>query len=128
MKVLFDTHTFLWWITENSRLSATVQNIICDRNNQLFFSAASGWEIATKAQLGKLQIASSPIKFISDQLALNAIESLPIQLNHTLQIYNLPKHHKDPFDRILVAQSQLEDLPIMTLDPQIARYSVQVIW
>ena len=91
-------------------------------------SAASGWEIAIKAQLGKLQLPDNLERYIADQLPLNGFESLPIQLRHALHVYTLPNLHHDPFDRILVAQSQMEQLPILTLDPQIARYGVDVIW
>jgi PIN domain nuclease of toxin-antitoxin system len=128
MKVLFDTHTFIWWITDSSRLSSTVRDIVSDGSNQLFFSAASGWEIAIKAQLGKLQLPNTPQQFIMEQLLVNSIESLPIQLSHALGIYNLPNHHKDPFDRMLVAQSQIENLPILSLDPLIAQYKVNIVW
>lgn len=93
MRVLFDTHTFLWWITDSSRLSSTVREIISDANNKLFFSAASGWEIAIKAQLGKLLLAKIPEQFISEQLLINSIESLPIQLNYAVGVYHLPNYH-----------------------------------
>jgi PIN domain nuclease of toxin-antitoxin system len=127
MRVLFDTHAFLWWIEDDLRLSSTVKEIIGDRSNELFFSAASGWEIAIKAKTGKLSISDIPEKFVMEQLAINAVTILPIQISHALHIYNLPNHHRDPFDRILIAQSQLENLPIMTVDAQIARYSVETI-
>jgi PIN domain nuclease of toxin-antitoxin system len=102
--------------------------IIADRSNKILFSVASGWEIAIKAQLGKLQISGQPEPFIAQQLAINLFEVLPIQLNHALQTYHLPNHHKDPFDRILVAQSQVENLPILTVDPKLTQYGVNVIW
>ena len=128
MKVLLDTHAFLWWITDDARLSSRVRELTGDSTNTLFLSAASGWEIAIKAQLGKLQLPENLERYIADQLSLNGFESLPIQLRHALHIYTLPDLHRDPFDRILVAQSQLEQLPILTVDPQIARYGVDVIW
>ena len=128
MRALLDTHALLWWVTNNPQFSPTVQAIIADRNNQLFFSAASGWEIAIKAQLGKLVLPSQPEQYIANQLALNLFEVLPIQLSHALQTYYLPNHHKDPFDRILVAQSQFENLPILTSDSRIAQYRVSTIW
>lgn len=128
MRGLLDTHTFLWWVTNQPQLSERVKLILSDRNNQIFFSAASGWEIAIKAQLGKLEIPNEPEAFIADQLELNSFQILPIELKHTLHIYHLPIHHKDPFDRILIAQSQVEKLPLLTLDPQIMRYEVDIIW
>ncbi len=128
MRALLDTHTFLWWITDDSKLSPHVRKIISNGDNQLFFSSASGWEIAIKAQLGRIQLPDKPETIVSEQLLLNAIQSLPIQINHALHIYNLPLHHRDPFDRMLVAQAQLEDLTILTADSQIARYQVKVAW
>ena len=128
MRVLLDTHTFLSWVSNSSQLSARAHEILADGTNDLFLSSASGWEIAIKAQLGKLQLPSAPERFVPEQLALNAMESLPIHLSHALHVYNLPPKHRDPFDRILVAQSRLERMPIITLDPQIAQYDVTVIW
>jgi PIN domain nuclease of toxin-antitoxin system len=128
MKVLLDTHTFLWWITDNPKLSSHVSKIIGDGRNELFLSAASGWEIAIKAKLGRIKIPDKPEQFVSEQMVANAIQGLPIQISHALHIYNLPYHHRDPFDRMLVAQAQLEGLPILTDDPQISQYPVKVIW
>jgi PIN domain nuclease of toxin-antitoxin system len=128
MRALLDTHTFLWWISDNPHLSPRVREIIGNGENELFLSAASGWEMAIKAGLGRLQLPPNLEHFILEQMALNAIESLPAQMSHALHVYKLPAHHRDPFDRMLIAQAQLENLPILTVDPQIARYSVKVIW
>lgn len=128
MRVLLDTHVFLWWITDDPRLSKQAREIISDGKNLLFFSAASGWEIAIKAKLGKLSVPDNLEAFIIEQLAENAITPLPVRLSHALHVYNLPVHHRDPFDRILIAQAQVEDLPILTGDPAIAQYPVEVIW
>lgn len=131
MRVLLDTHTFLWWIDNDSRLSAQVDAIIRNGANEVLFSTASSWEIAIKAQLGKLALPTNSAtleQFIIDQLSKNHFSILPIQLNHTLQVYRLPLHHRDPFDRILVAQSQVENVPLLTDDPLIRQYNTQVIW
>ncbi|NIO05577.1 MAG: PIN domain-containing protein [Proteobacteria bacterium] len=128
MKALLDTHTFLWWITDSPKLSSRVREIIGDGNNDLFLSAASGWEIAVKVQLGKLKLPDSPERFIPEQLRINNIKSLPIEMSHALQISSLPNRHRDPFDRVLVVQAQLEGLPILTADPLIAQYQLEVIW
>lgn len=128
MRALLDTHTFLWWITDDPRLSPRARRIIENGENHLFLSAASGWEMAIKAKLGRLQLPGDLERFIIEQLSLNAIESLPIQMAHALHVYRLPDHHRDPFDRLLIAQAQLENLPILTADPQIARYLVKTIW
>jgi len=128
MKVLLDTHTFLWWITDDDRLSSTAREIITNGDNELFLSAATGWEISIKAQLGRIKLPKEPHSFIAEQLRLNSIQSLPIHMSHALHIYSLPNHHRDPFDRMIIAQAQLEDLPILTMDSQIARYQIKVIW
>ncbi len=128
MKALLDTHAFLWWVTEDSRLSSTARNIITDSANQLFLSTASAWEIVIKARLGKLTLPEPPEIYIPNRLKVNRFESLSIDLIHALQVVNLPDLHKDPFDRIIIAQSQVEKMPILTLDSQIKRYSVDIIW
>ncbi|MBS3975547.1 MAG: type II toxin-antitoxin system VapC family toxin [Syntrophomonadaceae bacterium] len=128
MKVLLDTHAFLWWVVDSSDLSPRAREVISDGENQLFLSAASGWEIAIKTRLGKLRLPGHLDAFISEQLATNFIDVLPVSMHHALYTYTLPEHHRDPFDRMLVAQAKLENLPIVTADPQIASYPVQVIW
>jgi PIN domain nuclease of toxin-antitoxin system len=128
VKVLLDTHAFLWWITDDPRLSSRAREIMSQGSTALFLSAASGWEIAIKAQLNRLRLPDNPQRFILEQLAANAIAGLPVQISHALQVYALPLLHRDPFDRLLVAQSQLEGMPLLTADAQIARYEVTVIW
>lgn len=128
MRFLLDTHAFLWWITDDIQMPAQVREIISDEGNELFLSVASCWEIAIKAQLGKLQIAENPETYIPDQMQRNAIQGLPIQTSHALHVFNLPYHHRDPFDRMLVSQAQLENLPIITSDSLIAQYNIQTIW
>jgi PIN domain nuclease of toxin-antitoxin system len=128
MRLLLDTHTFLWWIADDPRLSKKACEVIGDGKNQLFLSAASGWEIAVKARLGRLQMPDDLEHFILEQTALNAIENLPVILSHALHVYTLPDYHRDPFDRLLISQAQLEGLPILTADPQISQYSVEVVW
>jgi PIN domain nuclease of toxin-antitoxin system len=134
VRALLDTHAFLWWITDDPRLSPRAREVLHDRDNDLYFSAASGWEIAIKAQMGRLRLveqrdpAQSLAQFVVEQLSLNTIAALPIQLRHALHVYTLPSHHRDPFDRMLVSQSQIEGLPILTADAQIVQYAVDVIW
>jgi PIN domain nuclease of toxin-antitoxin system len=128
MKALLDTHVLLWWLTDAPQLPPHVRELLSDGDNELYFSAASCWEIAIKAGLGKIKLPAKPEIFIANQLAANAIQSLPIAASHALHVFNLPNLHRDPFDRILVAQSQLEGLPIITSDTIIARYKVKTIW
>lgn len=123
-----DTHVFLWWINDDPQLPSYARKIIADGKNELLFSAASCWEIAIKAHLGKLILPDKPDIFISDQLAINSIETLPILASHALNVFNLPYHHRDPFDRIIVSQAQLEGLPVITSDGLISKYKVKTIW
>ena len=128
MKFLLDTHTFLWWITGDAQLSERSKEIIGDSDNQIFLSAASGWEIAIKSRIGRLQIPRPISGFISEQMAENAVDNLSITMSHALQVSDLPDHHRDPFDRLLISQSQIENMPILSVDPLIKKYDVQVIW
>jgi len=128
VRVLLDTHTFLWWIADSPQLSDVARDAIADERTQPIFSVVSGWEIAIKAGVGKLEIPDSPEKFLSEQLSRNDVEILPIYLRHALRVYDLPDHHKDPFDRLLVAQAVLEKLPILSADPEISRYPVETVW
>jgi len=128
VRALLDTQASLWWITDSELLSLRAREVIAGSGSELFFSAASAWEIAIKAQRGRLQLPDRPERFSPEQLSLNAFDPLPVELSHALQVYHLPDHHRDPFDRLLVAQSQLEDLPILTADPRFSKYDVQVIW
>lgn len=128
MRALLDTYTFLWWVDNDVRLSAYARQFISDGANELFFSVASSWEIAIKAQLGKLTLPTDLERFFIEQLAQNHLIAMPIHLHHTLGVYRLPPLHRDPFDRILIAQSRAEDLPILTADPLIRQYNAHTIW
>ncbi len=128
MKALLDTHTFLWWITDDPQLSPEAQEIIKNVENTIYLSAASGWEIAIKARLGKIKLPENFKVFLFEQMSINSILELPVKMNHALHTFVLPNYHRDPFDRLLVSQSQLEILPIITADPQITRYKVKTIW
>ncbi len=128
MKVLLDTHAFLWWIMDDPRLSATAREIIREGHNELYFSAASGWEIAIKVSLGRLDLRRPPSRFVPEQMARNRIESLPVEMSHALAVGLLPHHHRDPFDRLLGVQSRAQNLPILSSDPMLRRYDAEVLW
>lgn len=128
MKFLLDTHTFLWWITDSEHLSQTAQDMISDSSNELFWSAASSWEVAIKYNLGRLRLPEAPGLFIPTELARNRIESLPIIDEHSFRAGQLPIHHRDPFDRMLIAQAQIEEMKIISNDHQIGLYDVNVTW
>jgi len=99
-----------------------------DERNEPIFSAVSGWEIATKVGLKKLELPDSPERFVSEQVLRNDFEVLPLHLRHALRVHGLPDHHRDPFDRLLVAQAIVEDFAIVTADPLVARYPVETVW
>ncbi len=128
MKFLLDTHVFLWWITESPKLSPRATEIISDGENEIYISAASGWEIAIKAKLGRLDMPEHPEDYIPEQIRRNGFLVLPISMDHALFVFNLPDYHKDPFDRLLISQGLLEGLPILSADAEIGRYNLQVVW
>lgn len=128
MRILLDTHAFLWWIADDQRLSQRSIELISDGNNELLFSAASGWEIAIKVGRGRLDMPDPLDRFVSEQLFRNHIGVLPIQLSHALRAVALPQFHRDPFDRLLVAQAQVESLPILSSDKRLSDYDIEVFW
>jgi PIN domain nuclease of toxin-antitoxin system len=128
MKALLDTHTFLWWNLGDQRLSQTARELIGDGGNEIFLSAASAWEIAIKCAKGRLALPEIPERYVANRMTLHRFQPLPIQLSHALHVFNLPDLHQDPFDRLLIAQSQLEGIPLLTADPEIARYKVSILW
>ena len=128
MKFLLDTHSFLWWITDSRLISKTAKKIISDSNNALFWSSASSWEVAIKYKLGRLMLPEAPELFIPAELVKNRIEFLPIVDEHSFRAGQLPIHHRDPFDRMLIAQAQIEDMKIISNDHQISFYDVNLMW
>lgn len=128
MKILVDTQCFLWSFLDPSRLSETARKVLTDGMDDLFFSAASSWEIAIKAGIGKLRLPEPPEDYVPPRILRAGMTVLDIMHAHALRVYALPPFHKDPFDRLLVAQAAAEDLTILTADPQIGRYSAPVLW
>jgi PIN domain nuclease of toxin-antitoxin system len=128
MRLLLDTHTFIWWHSDPARLSQKVLALCLDRSNLILLSVVSAWEIQIKHQLGKLQMQTSLAEAIDSQQQTNQIEMLPITLEHVLMLDNLPGHHKDPFDRLLVAQAMVEKAILLSHDAQIASYPIKVEW
>jgi PIN domain nuclease of toxin-antitoxin system len=128
MTVLLDTHAFLWMIVDDKRLSKRAREILTSADNDLLLSVASLWEMVLKSTAGKLRLQSDPAAFLSAMLAANQIRTLPISDRHVLWTAGLPELHRDPFDRLLVAQAQIERIPIVTSDPLIRKYAVKTIW
>ena len=128
MKLLLDTHVFLWWVLDAPELSDAAKRLMINGENNLYWSAASSWEVAIKYQLGKLPLPHDPGHYIPKLLATNAIESIPITDEHSFTTGRLPFYHRDPFDRILVAQAMVEGLAILSKDAAFSHYAVKVIW
>ena len=128
MNVLLDTQVFLWWASSSTRLSGRATAVIGDRATTVHVSVASAWEIAIKASIGRLELQAPPAEYVTDRLRLHGFEPIPIGLTHALRAGSLPRHHGDPFDRVIVAQGQVEDMPIVTADPLIGLYDVETIW
>jgi PIN domain nuclease of toxin-antitoxin system len=124
---LLDTHVWLWLQTTPERLGDDVGELLADRTNTLLLSAASGWEIAIKYRLGKLPLPEPPAEYVPGRMRLSGVTSLPIEHAHALRVADLPDHHNDPFDRLLIAQAQELTIPIVTADRQMSAYSVDLI-
>lgn len=128
MKLLIDTHAFIWWDSNPEKLSSRVLHLCQDRSNTIFLSVASIWEMQIKSQLGKLTLTAPLPVLLKNQIASNGFEILSIALPHVLQIQNLPLYHKDPFDRLLIAQAIIEDAAILSNDQEVVRYPVNSVW
>ncbi len=127
MRILLDTQVWLWMLMSPDRLSDRGRSLVEDPSNDLLLSAASTWEIAIKASLGKLELPGPPEVVVPKMMDESQVTALPILLSHTLRVAELPQHHRDPFDRLLVAQAQLEAVPILTADARIGAYDVEVL-
>src|SRR5215211_2166953 len=128
MRLLLDTHAFLWFIMGSPNLSASARALIEDGANERFLSVASLWEMAIKVSLGKLTLSAPFDVLIPNQLGLNGIEPLGIEVVHTSVVSTLPFHHRDPFDRLLVAQAIVEGMPVISIDTTFDMYAVQRLW
>jgi PIN domain nuclease of toxin-antitoxin system len=128
VKVLLDTHSFLWIIQDPEHLSKTAKETFLNPANILFFSMASYWEICIKQSLGKLELATNWKQIIDNELLENGIKWLMIEQTHCQEILNLPLHHRDPFDRLLIAQAKVESLSILTIDEAFKSYDVITVW
>ena len=128
MDLLFDTHSFIWWADEPTKLSATALTGLEDESNRLFLSDVSIWEMQIKVQLGKMKLKLPLRDLLESQQRNNKVEILPIKTEHILALDNLAFHHKDPYDRLLVAQGIIEDFTIVTVDSEFAAYRATLLW
>lgn len=128
MKYLLDTHTFLWWAFDSPELSATARALIAEPGNEIFVSSASGWEIATKYRLGRLPDAAVLLQDLAGWVEKARFLSLPIDLRHAQRAGTFTQPHRDPFDRMIAAQSLVEGLPVIGRDEALRAYGVQLVW
>jgi PIN domain nuclease of toxin-antitoxin system len=127
MRLLLDTEVWLWMHLQPERLRPEVRDQLVDPAATLLLSAASSWEISIKYALGKLPLPEPPRDYVPARMRRDAVDGLPVTHAHALHVAGLPRHHADPFDRLLIAQSQMEDVPLVTADRQIERYDVEVV-
>lgn len=127
MKLLLDTHAFLWFIDDSDELSSRGKSLL-EAENELFLSVASLWEIAIKLRLGKLSVSMPTEALMTEQLSANDIALLPIAVPHLLQVATLDLHHRDPFDRLIIAQAMAERMPIVSADPAFDSYPIERLW
>lgn len=127
MKLLLDTHIFLWWDSEPSKLSKTALSAMEDKTNSLFLSVISIWEMQIKKDIGKLTLRVPLVEMLKAQEEINQIKLLPLKTKHIFALEGLLQHHKDPFDRIIIAQAKVENLTIVTNDPIFVNYEVKLL-
>ena len=126
MQLLVDTHILIWFLEGNKLLSKSRRQIVADSQNNVFVSIASLWEIAIKISIGKLTLAK-PLANVIKQIEIEDFEILPISPEHTLRVSIMPFHHRDPFDRVIIAQSQIENLPVLTDDNDFGSYGIKIL-
>lgn len=128
MRLLLDTHAFLWWVADDPSLPAKARAVIADPGNECLVSLASCWEMAIKLSLGKLSLSTPLERFVPEQMAANTFSPLEIGFRHVARVAAMPFHHRDPFDRILAAQALEEKIAIVSADTTFRRYGVKRIW
>ena len=128
MNLLLDSHTFVWWRDEPHKLSPTAFAEISNPNNNVFLSVVTAWELQIKIALNKFNVKGGLENAVKDEQQNNGFQILPVQLSHALYLENLPLHHKDPFDRLLISQAIVENMTLVSADGNIAKYQVNLLW
>lgn len=128
MRLLLDTHAFLWWVTDDQALSGTARTALADESNIIFVSAATAWEIATKLRLGKLDEAAGACDRFTELIAADGFSLMPIEASHAIKAGSYRVPHRDPFDRMLAAQSELEGMKLVTRDLAFKQFGTDVYW
>ena len=126
--LLLDTHAFIWWATSDSRVSARARDAIADSHTPVVLSVVTPWELTMKSAIGRLELTDSPRSLVYSQVARHGYELLQVKLDHALAVGELPLHHGDPFDRLLIAQAHVESLTLVSADAVFDRYDVPVLW
>jgi PIN domain nuclease of toxin-antitoxin system len=125
---LLDTGVWLWSVGEPTRMSSRAHDVIVDLKQDVFLSAVTSWEVAIKAASGKLHLPEPPDLYVPRRTASQGLRPLAVSHQHALTVFALPVHHRDPFDRLLIAQAQVEEMTLITADRMFGRYSVQLLW
>lgn len=128
MRILIDTHVFIWWTSDSQKLSLAVYNLLTNPKTQVILSVVSIWEMQIKLSLGKLELKTALPELVEDEVKQNRIELLPLDLSHIYALSNLPNHHRDPFDRLLIAQAKSEELVIISIDEKFDGYDIERLW
>jgi PIN domain nuclease of toxin-antitoxin system len=128
VNLLLDTPCWLWMQASPEKFSARARGILDDPDNVLLLSPVSAWEIASKYALGRLTLPVPPAEYVPSRMKSSGVDALALQHSHALQVASLPWHHQDPFDRLLIAQAQVEGLPILSADRRLAAYDVELQW
>jgi PIN domain nuclease of toxin-antitoxin system len=128
LRYLADTHAVVWWAEDSSRLSRRARTVFAAKDSEIWWSIAGAWELAIKHSLGRLELSVPLSDLVHVHLPRQGIEILPVGTEHVLRLAQLPHHHSDPFDRMLVAQAQAENLILISRDPEIRSYDVDVVW
>jgi PIN domain nuclease of toxin-antitoxin system len=128
LKLLLDTHAFLWFVLDDPKLSATARQVIESGANETCISLASFWEIAIKVSLGRYRLNAAFEAFWTAAIQQNDVTVLPVEVGHVAPLVSMPFHHKDPFDRLLIAQAMAEQIPLVSVDPRLDAYGVSRLW
>lgn len=128
MKYLLDTGVWLWTLWQPERISPRSRAVLANLSHEVFLSAVTSWEVAIKSGVGKLSLPEAPGTYVPRRMADQGLRPLPVSHQHALAVFGLPDHHRDPFDRLLIAQANLEDMILVTADRMIEKYAVQILW
>jgi PIN domain nuclease of toxin-antitoxin system len=128
MNYLLDTGVWLWSVWEPERMSREAREVLAASAQAIFLSAVTSWELAIKAAAGKLKLPEAPSSYVPSRMVLQGLRPLPVSHQHALAVFGLPLHHRDPFDRLLIAQASVENMTVLTADREFRKYDIPVLW